>query len=81
MIRLEDWLPPATVGAVFTALGALKVYGWKKGIIGGGDKSASCRLLGRCPSLSKPVNITIIALFFTIGLGNFGMLLFALLKT
>lgn len=80
MVTLSDWLPCATVGVTFTTFGFLKVYGWKKGIVGGGGKPASCRLLGRCPSWSKPINIIVIALFFGIGLVNLGFLLTVLLK-
>ena len=80
MITLADWLPPAAVGVTFTTAGFLKVFGWKKGIIGGGGKPASCRLLGRCPSWSKQLNIAFITLFFAIGLGNLGFLLAVLLK-
>ena len=80
MITFADWFPPATVGVTFTTFAVLKVYGWKKGIIGGGGKPASCRLLGRCPSWSKQINIVFITLFFAIGLGNLGFLLFVLLK-
>ena len=80
MISLADWLPNAAVGVTFTTLGCLKVYGWKKGIIGGGGKPAVCRLYGRCPSWSKRINIAVIALFFAIGLGNLGFLMAALLK-
>ncbi len=47
MITLADWLPLTAVGATFTTFGFLKVYGWKRGIVGGGGKPASCRLLGR----------------------------------
>jgi hypothetical protein len=60
-------------------LGLLKIYGWKKGIIGGGGKSASCRFLGRCPSWSKQFNLAVIALFLGIGAGNLGLCLAMLL--
>ena len=80
MIPLADWLPPAGVGVTFTALGCVKVYGWKKGIIGGGGKPAACRLYGRCPSWSKQINIAFIVLMFAIGLGNLALLVSVLLK-
>jgi hypothetical protein len=80
MIALIEFLPPATVGITFTTIGVLKLYGWKKGIIGGGGKPAFCRLFGRCPSWSKEINLAFISLFFAIGLGNLGFLLFVLLK-
>jgi hypothetical protein len=77
---LVEWLPPAMAGLVFTTLGFLKVYGWKKGIVGGGGKSATCRLFGRCPSWSKQFNITVIVIFFGIGIVNLGICFVALLK-
>ena len=80
MMALSDWLPLGVIGATFTTLGLLKVYGWKKGIVGGGGKAASCRLLGRCPTWSKQLNIVVIVLFFGIGLANLGILLMVLLK-
>ena len=75
-----EWLVPAAIGAVFTTLGLLKVYGWTKGIVGGGGKPASCRLLGRCPSWSKQVNITVIVLFLAVGAVNLGICFVTLLK-
>ena len=68
-----DWLVPAMLGVVFTSFGLLKVYGWKKGIVGGGDKPASCRLLGRCPTWSKQLNIVFIAVFLGIGVVMLGI--------
>lgn len=68
------------VGVTFTTLGLLKIYGWKNGIVGGGGKPASCRLLGRCPSWSKRMNIIVIALFLGIGIANLCALLTVLLK-
>ncbi len=38
MPAFADWLPPAAVGIVFTALGTLKLYGLRRGIVGGKDK-------------------------------------------
>jgi hypothetical protein len=77
---ISDWLTPAIIGVTFTTLGLLKVYGWKKGIIGGGGKPASCRLLGRCPSWSKQINITFIALFLGVGVTFLGIFFMELLK-
>lgn len=79
MLTLSDWLPLATVGGAFTVLGFLKVYGFRKGIIGGGGRPMACRLLGRCPSWSKQVNVGITALFLAIGLGNLTILVARLL--
>jgi hypothetical protein len=78
MVTPIDRLSYALVAVIFTTLGVLKVYGWKKGVIGGGGKPTSCRLLGRCPSWSKQVNIFIIILFLGIGIVNLGLLLKAL---
>jgi hypothetical protein len=80
MIPFTDWFPNALVGVTFVSLGLLKIYGWRKGIVGGGGKPASCRLLGRCPSWSKPVNIGTIILFLAIGVVNLGFLWMVLLK-
>jgi hypothetical protein len=80
MKALADWLPNILVGLTFTTFGFLKVIGWKKGIIGGGGKPATCRLMGRCPSWSKQINIIVIAMFLAIGLGNLGFAFFVLLK-
>ena len=46
MLPFADWFPPAFVGATFTALGAIKVYGLRRGIVGGRDKPALQRLCG-----------------------------------
>lgn len=74
MIPPSEWLPSAVVGTLFTALGIVKVYGWRRGVIGGGGKPVMCRLKGRCPSWSKPMNIAIITLFWVIGLANLAFL-------
>lgn len=80
MIPFSDWFPLAAVGGTFTTLGLLKVYGFSKGIVGGGGRPATCRLLGRCPSWSKQLNWAMTALFLGIGLVNLGILLALLLK-
>lgn len=79
-MAISDWLPNALVGVTFVSLGLIKIYGWRKGIIGGGGKPVSCRLMGRCPSWSKPVNIGVILLFLAIGIVNLGIFVLALLK-
>jgi hypothetical protein len=81
MIALPDWFPPAVVGVTFTTVGLLKVYGFRKGIVGGGGKPVSCRLLGRCPSWSRQLNILFIVVFLGIGVVNLGVLLTLLLKS
>ncbi len=80
MIAFSDWFPNALVGVTFLSLGLIKIYGWRKGIIGGGGKPATCRLMGRCPSWSKPVNIGAIMLFLAIGLVNLVIMILALHK-
>jgi hypothetical protein len=58
---------PLIVGLSFTTVGALKIYGRTKGIIGGGGKPASARLVGSCPTWSRSVNLTLTWLSFAIG--------------
>jgi hypothetical protein len=72
MTPLPDWVPPAVVGATFTTLGLLKVYGIRKGIVGGGGKPYICRLRGSCPNWSKRVNIIFAAVLLAIGLFGLG---------
>jgi hypothetical protein len=67
---LATWFPAALVGVTFTSLGLIKVYGFSRGIVGGGCKPVSERLCGSCPSWSRSVNIGMVALFLLIGLGN-----------
>jgi hypothetical protein len=55
---------------VFTVLGLCKVYGWSKGVIGGGGKPAVCRLQGRCPSWSKEFNLAFMFLVLALGIFN-----------
>lgn len=81
MIAFSDWLPLAAVGGTFTTLGLLKVYGLSKGIVGGGGRPAACRLLGRCPSWSKPLNWAMTVFFLGIGVVNLGILVVLLLKS
>ena len=67
---LATWLPAALVGASFTSVALMKIYGFSRGIVGGGCKPVSQRLCGSCPSWSRGVNIAMVALFLVIGLGN-----------
>jgi len=46
MLDFSDWLPPAVVGLTFTILGSIKLWGLKKGIVGGADKPFTQRLCG-----------------------------------
>ena len=81
MITLPDWFPPAIVGGTFTTLGVLKVYGIKKGFVGGGGKPFSCRLRGSCPSWSRRYNVIIAVVLLTLGIGSLGFLLTILLES
>jgi hypothetical protein len=46
MLSFTNWLIPALVGATFTALGSLKLYGFCKGVVGGADRPFLTRLCG-----------------------------------
>ena len=46
MISFTDWLPLATVCLMFTILGSLKLWGLRRGIVGGADKPFTQRLCG-----------------------------------
>ena len=67
---LAAWLPCTLVVVAFTSLALVKVYGFSRGIGGGGCKPLSQRLCGSCPSWSRELNIAMVALFFMIGLCN-----------
>ena len=46
MLTISDWLPLAAVGVTFTLLGGVKLWGLKRGIVGGGGKPLVQRLCG-----------------------------------
>ena len=46
MLDFTDWFPLATVGLMFTLLGGLKLWGLRRGIVGGADKPMVQRLCG-----------------------------------
>jgi hypothetical protein len=46
MVDFADWFPLATVGLMFTILGNLKLWGLKRGIVGGAGKPSAQRLCG-----------------------------------
>lgn len=46
MLPFSEWFPPAVVGSTFTALGSIKLYGLRRGIVGGRDKKFVQRLCG-----------------------------------
>jgi hypothetical protein len=46
MIPFSDWFPQTIVGAAFTIVGSLKLWGLKRGIVGGAGKPAVQRLCG-----------------------------------
>jgi hypothetical protein len=70
MAMVSDWLPPAVVGVTFLTVALLKVYGFRRGVVGGGGKPVMCRLLGRCPSWSRGGNNALVILFFGIAVLN-----------
>jgi hypothetical protein len=74
MVPFEDWFPLATVGATFSILGVLKLYGRSRGIVGGGDKPWQDRVVGSCPTWSRPVNLVVPYVFLGLGLLNLGWL-------
>jgi hypothetical protein len=79
-VPLQDWLPSASMGVFFTTFGMLKIWGLRRGIIGGCGKSAMTRACGSCPSWSLPVNIALTLLFLAIGIFNLALLALLLLK-
>ncbi len=46
MIEFTDVFPLALAGTMFTLLGILKLWGLRRGIVGGADKPAVQRLCG-----------------------------------
>ena len=46
MLAFTDWFPLVAVGLTFTILGSMKLWGLKRGIVGGGDKPLVQRLCG-----------------------------------
>ena len=80
MISLAEWLPPLSVGLMFTGLGLAKVYGFARGIQGGGCKPTRDRVCGSCPSWSRGINIGFLVLLLMIGLGNLTWFVIVLLR-
>jgi hypothetical protein len=46
MPSFSEWFPPALAGVLFTAIGAAKLYGLWRGVVGGHDKPVAQRLCG-----------------------------------
>jgi hypothetical protein len=46
MLPFAEWFPLALAGVTFTVLGGFKVYGLRRGIVGGRDKPVVQRLCG-----------------------------------
>jgi hypothetical protein len=46
MISFSDWFVPAAIGLSFTTLGFIKLYGLRRGIVGGKDQPFGKRLCG-----------------------------------
>jgi hypothetical protein len=80
MIAISEWLPSLAASLTFLALGLCKVYGWRKGGVGGGGKPAVCRLQGRCPGWSKEFSFGFMIFLLCIGLLNPGLFFFVLSK-
>ena len=81
MSAISDWLPPLLAALTFTSLGLCKVYGWRKGVIGGGGKPVLCRLNGRCPTWSNEFNMAFLVLLLSVGLLNSGLFVLVLLRS
>jgi len=79
-LHLPDWVTPAVVGTMFTAVGLLKVYGLFRGTIGGRDKPLFQYATGTCPTWvgrgwrGWSLRIGLPCLFLGIGLWNLGTL-------
>jgi hypothetical protein len=80
-IPFADWFPLLMIGIVFTTVGLLKVYGFRRKIVGGGDKPYSCRLVGTCPTWTNETNFRVRAIFLSIGLLAFAILGWLLMRT
>ncbi len=80
MNALIDVLPLLVVGVSFSTLGALKVYGRAKGIIGGGGTPASSRLTGSCPTWSRSMNTVAMWLLCGIGVAALAAAILTLLR-
>ncbi len=46
MLQFIDWFVPALIGTMFTVFGLFKLYGLKRGIVGGRDKPVVQKLCG-----------------------------------
>jgi hypothetical protein len=46
MLPISDWFPMAAAGLAFTLLGGIKLWGLKRGIVGGAGKPVAQRLCG-----------------------------------
>ena len=68
MKSFTEWSAPAIVGIAFTLFGALKLYGMRRGIVGGGSKPLAQRICGSCPNWSRTTNKAVTILFLAIGL-------------
>jgi hypothetical protein len=80
MPTFADWFPLLMIGSVFTTVGLLKLHALRHNIVGGGDKSFSCRLRGTCPTWSGQMNVLVMLIFLVIGFLAFGILGWLLLR-
>lgn len=75
MIAFTDWFPLALPGSMLTLIGVLKLWGLRRGIVGGADKPLVQRLCGTCPTWeSRSLRLGFPLLFLAIGLGELGWL-------
>ena len=54
MLTFSDWFPLAAVGLTFTILGSIKLWGLKRGIVGGGDKPVGSTAVRDMTHLGEP---------------------------
>ena len=79
-MEFGDWFPLASVGVTFTVMGALKVIGLGRGVVGGGDKPYGQRLMGSCPTWSRNLNRAVPFVFLAVGLLNLAQLAWLVLR-
>jgi hypothetical protein len=81
MIFFINWFVPAWVGATFILMGALKLYGFVRGTVGGADKPFMTKLCGTRPTWeSRSLRLGLPLLFLAIGPGNLAWSISVLLK-
>jgi hypothetical protein len=74
-----ELLPLICIGTTFTAVGVMKLIGFRYNIVGGGGKPWRTKLYGSCPTWTRHVNVGMTALFLAIGIVALGILCWQLL--